>query len=649
VIQPDQRSGWITDPVGVKRNRMFLKRKKTGGDDLLPVPAELPPIEELDERDRAAARRGPRAWLWTLVAALAVVLLVAYVLVLGALGVYDGLKDRAVENQRIAREHYELGIEYLEAGDYELAIAEFTLALRYDSNLYDAQTLLQDAEEMAKAQVTPTSETRQDAANLLYRQAVAHYESGNLEQAVAVLEELRGLDADHQRENVELMLTTAHYQLGLNAVGENHLDEATEHFEAVLAIDPDDTRAQDQLNLVHLYTAALNHWERDWSATIQALKGLYALAPDYKDVQTRLHDAYVYSAQDYADSGDWCQASDQYAAAVQVLPLEGTVDKRDEAAIRCLATAEAPPPTSTPRPTARVTLGPTAQPGATISPDVTPSPTARTAALGQGRIAFASFDAVRQAHDIYVVDLAQGGAKLLWENASQPAFAPGGRQLAFHNLDPVHLGLGILDLRTNELRDLTDHLEDSTPDWSPDAEQIVFASDKHGDRKWRIYVISPGAVRGEGEEWIFGRMPDWSPDGDRIAYHGCDARGDNCSVWVMLAGGFEPSRLTTSLSDTAPAWSPSGNQIAFISSRAGNWELYLVDLSTGQETRLTDNAAADVAPTWSPDGKRLAFLSNRDGGWAVYILEIRSGQVQKVIATGDAYPDPVAERLSWVP
>ena len=51
----------------------------------------------------------------------------------------------------------------------------------------------------------------------------------------------------------------------------------------------------------------------------------------------------------------------------------------------------------------------------------------------------------------------------------------------------------------------------------------------------------------------------------------------------------------------------------------------------------------------SPDGKKLAFLSARDGGWAVYVLNLASGEVLKVIASGDAYPDPVSERLSWVP
>jgi len=267
--------------------------------------------------------------------------------------------------------------------------------------------------------------------------------------------------------------------------------------------------------------------------------------------------------------------------------------------------------------------------------------------VGQGRIAFTSFDAARQRYDIYVVNLAQGSARLLQENASQPAFSPGGALLAFHNCDPHHLGLSILKLDRNQVSDLTPHSEDSVPAWSPDGTQIVFASNKHGDRKWRIYAISPAEVRGEGEKWAFGQMPAWSPAG--IAYHGCDEHGDNCAVWIMKAGGFEPARLTTDHSDTAPTWSPTGRRLAFISARDGNWELYTVDVTSGQETRLTDDLATDVAPQWSPDGKRVAFLSNRGGAWAVYVMEVKSGRVQKVIATGDAYPDAASEHLSWTP
>jgi Tol biopolymer transport system component len=146
-------------------------------------------------------------------------------------------------------------------------------------------------------------------------------------------------------------------------------------------------------------------------------------------------------------------------------------------------------------------------------------------------------------------------------------------------------------------------------------------------------------------------MPAWSSDGSQIAYHGCDERGDNCGVRLIKAGGFDPRRLTTDPGDTAPSWSPAGApggaQVAFISARSGNWEIYLVDVETGKETKLTDHPATDVAPTWSPDGRQLAFLSDRDGGWALYTLELESGRAQKVIATGDAYPEPISEQLSW--
>jgi tetratricopeptide (TPR) repeat protein len=612
----------------------------------LPVPARLPPLKGFDDGPGAPEKQGPRTWLWTLVAALVVVSLVLYVVILGAMGVYDGLQERTLENRQIAQEHYALGLEQMAARQYDLAAAEFDLALRHDSNLREAQALLREAKEMAKAQATPTSETRQDAAATLYREAVDAYESGNLLEAIAVLDELQALDVTYQAENVKTMLTTAHYRAGLSAVAADRMEEAKDHFERVLSFAPDDQQAQDQLNLLNLYDAALSYWDRDWPATIQAFKGLYALAPGYKDVRSRLYNAYVSHAQAYVGEADWCRAAEQYGSAVGIMPLESTVDARDDARILCQTAAAAAK--------ASPTAGPALQPGTTpgLTADATATPATATPppmATGTGRIVFASYDALRGQHDLYVVDLAHGDARLLQAKAAQPAFNANGTRVVFRSLDSEQLGIAILDPASGHRVENTVHAEDSSPTWSPDGGQIVFASNKHGDRRWRLYVMSPGEVRGEGQEWILGQMPAWSPDGSRLAYHGCDQRGDRCGVWLMQPGGFNPAPLTSDASDTAPAWSPDGSQIAFVSARNGNWEVYVVEIATGAERRLTDNTAADVAPTWSPDGRRLAFLSNRERAWGVYLLDVRSGQVQKLIAAGDAYPDPLSERLDWTP
>jgi TolB protein len=61
--------------------------------------------------------------------------------------------------------------------------------------------------------------------------------------------------------------------------------------------------------------------------------------------------------------------------------------------------------------------------------------------------------------------------------------------------------------------------------------------------------------------------------------------------------------------DITPAPSPDGEKIAFASNRNGFWDLYLLDLSSGEITQLTDTPEYEGAPTWSPDGLFMAFES----------------------------------------
>src|SRR5512138_3561172 len=53
--------------------------------------------------------------------------------------------------------------------------------------------------------------------------------------------------------------------------------------------------------------------------------------------------------------------------------------------------------------------------------------------------------------------------------------------------------------------------------------------------------------------------------------------------------------------DITPSISPDGTRIAFASNRGGHWDLYTLELASGQISQLTDTPEYDAAPAWSPD------------------------------------------------
>ena len=85
--------------------------------------------------------------------------------------------------------------------------------------------------------------------------------------------------------------------------------------------------------------------------------------------------------------------------------------------------------------------------------------------------------------------------------------------------------------------------------------------------------------------------------------------------------------------DAAPSPSPDGKRIAFASDRSGYWDIYLLDLPTGEITQITNTPAYDSAPAWSPDGQWLAYETYDGNDLEIAALNIADPAVTPIVLT----------------
>jgi Tol biopolymer transport system component len=96
---------------------------------------------------------------------------------------------------------------------------------------------------------------------------------------------------------------------------------------------------------------------------------------------------------------------------------------------------------------------------------------------------------------------------------------------------------------------------------------------------------------------------------------------DRPGIWVVDVASTRQRRLTRNrLGDDNPEWSPHGSRIAFVRDAYGMGEIYVMNANGTKKRRLTRNRAFDAGPVWSPDGRRIAFRSDRDGQTAIYTM-----------------------------
>lgn len=132
---------------------------------------------------------------------------------------------------------------------------------------------------------------------------------------------------------------------------------------------------------------------------------------------------------------------------------------------------------------------------------------------------------------------------------------------------------------------------------------------------------------------------------------------------VRCWGGSSPRQLVPGIEErlpigdagqagksVSPASTDTIGQIAFVSDRDGNSEIYVMNADGSNQTRLTHNQAYDTNPTWSPDGRRIAFVSNRDGNEEIYVMDADGrNQIRLTYTTGSNSPawSPDGHRIAF--
>jgi Tol biopolymer transport system component len=160
---------------------------------------------------------------------------------------------------------------------------------------------------------------------------------------------------------------------------------------------------------------------------------------------------------------------------------------------------------------------------------------------------------------------------------------------------------------------------DEIGDWSADEEWVVFAV--HEGESQGIWRRNPDGVNEARLTDAPDYSPRWSPDSKLIAF--LSTRDGNPEIYVMKANDREVIKLTgTEAAEYHISWSPNGKRLLFVSEATGNPEIYVTDIDGSHQIQLTQNNTVDEQPVWSPNGKKIAFVSYLDGDAEIFVMDV---------------------------
>lgn len=232
----------------------------------------------------------------------------------------------------------------------------------------------------------------------------------------------------------------------------------------------------------------------------------------------------------------------------------------------------------------------------------------------------------------------------VWD--SGPVWSPDGRWIAY-NAESPDFDLMLVSADGRETRQLTSGPPYDLPwAWLPDGSGVVFSRGPQGNADMMVAPLDGGSPRSLTPGQAGARIGAVSPDGRFLAYRVQSGKAEG-TIWLRELPDGEPRQVTTDgfeAIDPEAAWSPDSRQVLYQSRRTGTYDLWVMDVGSGEHRQLTTDIQDDWAGRWSPEGHQIAFLSNRGGQYDVWIVSPDGGTAVRM--TNDEARE---EDLRWSP